>query len=175
MSKTVKMLLISRLVPGTAASTSASATGLRLVAGREKHVWQLLRLMDRDQNGRVSKEEFFQFVGAEFDRLKVYKGNTPRGNSFRLPLCIRIQVAEHVGNRPGRKRSPGGSFLQENRPPASPHSPAPERRALHCFQYLFQASFESFFFSSAASAFHSVRHLFSRASMAALSSLADGV
>ena len=43
---------------------------------------QLLRLMDRDQNGRVSKEELFQFVGAEFDRLKVDKGNTPRGNSF---------------------------------------------------------------------------------------------
>ncbi|HXY58448.1 MAG TPA: hypothetical protein VEH76_07695 [Methylocystis sp.] len=37
-------------------------------AGRA-YARQLVELMDRDRNGRVSKEEFMQFLRAEFDRL----------------------------------------------------------------------------------------------------------
>ena len=33
----------------------------------------LIRLMDQDKNGVVSKEEFMQFMAAEFDRLDVDK------------------------------------------------------------------------------------------------------
>lgn len=32
---------------------------------------QLLVLMDRDQNGKVSREEFMRFMNAEFDQLDV--------------------------------------------------------------------------------------------------------
>jgi hypothetical protein len=39
-----------------------------LTAG-EKEAKKLLLLMDKDQNGRVSKQEFMSFMEAEFDRL----------------------------------------------------------------------------------------------------------
>jgi|HubBroStandDraft_4_1064222.scaffolds.fasta_scaffold2434882_1 hypothetical protein len=34
-------------------------------------VKQLLLLMDKDRNGKVSREEFMRFMAAEFDRLDV--------------------------------------------------------------------------------------------------------
>jgi hypothetical protein len=39
-----------------------------LTAG-EKEAKKLLVLMDKDQNGKVSKEEFMSFMEAEFERL----------------------------------------------------------------------------------------------------------
>ncbi len=35
----------------------------------EPEVRQLLRLMDQDKQGKVSKEEFMRFMAAEFERL----------------------------------------------------------------------------------------------------------
>jgi hypothetical protein len=35
----------------------------------EEEVKQLLVLLDQDQNGRVSRQEFMQFMQSEFDRL----------------------------------------------------------------------------------------------------------
>jgi len=35
----------------------------------EPEVTQLLLLMDTDKNGKISKEEWFKFMEAEFDRL----------------------------------------------------------------------------------------------------------
>jgi hypothetical protein len=43
------------------------------VARGEAEVKQLLKLMDTDQSGKVSKEEFMRFMAAEFDRLDVNK------------------------------------------------------------------------------------------------------
>ena len=40
----------------------------RIAAG-EKEAKKLLLLMDKDQNGKVSKEEFMSFMEAEFERL----------------------------------------------------------------------------------------------------------
>jgi hypothetical protein len=39
------------------------------VAAGEREAKKLLLLMDRDQNGKVSKQEFMSFLEAEFDRL----------------------------------------------------------------------------------------------------------
>jgi hypothetical protein len=39
------------------------------VAAGEKEAKKLLLLMDKDQNGKVSKQEFMDFMAAEFDRL----------------------------------------------------------------------------------------------------------
>jgi EF hand len=39
----------------------------------EPEVKQLLKLMDTDQSGKVSREEFMRFMAAEFDRLDVNK------------------------------------------------------------------------------------------------------
>ncbi len=41
-----------------------------IIAG-EDHAKQLLTLMDRDKNGKVSKAEFMAYMEAEFDRLDV--------------------------------------------------------------------------------------------------------
>lgn len=35
----------------------------------EKEAKKLLLLMDKDQNGKVSRQEFMSFMGAEFDRM----------------------------------------------------------------------------------------------------------
>jgi Ca2+-binding EF-hand superfamily protein len=37
----------------------------------DPEVTQLLLLMDKDKNGKVSREEFMAFMSAEFDRLDV--------------------------------------------------------------------------------------------------------
>lgn len=39
------------------------------VAAGEKEAKKLLLLMDKDQNGKVSKQEFMSFMEEEFDRL----------------------------------------------------------------------------------------------------------
>lgn len=62
----------------TAQSKSAPASAdtqrkeKQLVAG-EAEAKQLLLLMDRNQNGKVSREEFMNFMAAEFDRLDINK------------------------------------------------------------------------------------------------------
>jgi hypothetical protein len=43
------------------------------VAAGEKEAKKLLLLMDKDQNGKVSKQEFMSFMEAEFERLDVDK------------------------------------------------------------------------------------------------------
>ena len=54
-----------------AASTSAFAVSRSGVAAGEAEARQLLRLMDTDKNGKVSRQEFMRFMEAEFDRLDV--------------------------------------------------------------------------------------------------------
>jgi hypothetical protein len=39
----------------------------------ESSAVELLRLMDRDRNGKVSRAEFMRFMSAEFNRLDVNK------------------------------------------------------------------------------------------------------
>ena len=41
----------------------------KTLAKAEPEAKRLLKLMDKDQNGKVSKEEFMMFMSAEFDRL----------------------------------------------------------------------------------------------------------
>jgi len=66
------MLLITAV--GTAAaqrqSTPRTATGRALA---EEDVKQLLLLIDTDKNGRISRQEYMQFMQAEFSRLDVDK------------------------------------------------------------------------------------------------------
>jgi len=57
---------------GTAANVDAKRKEKQLAAG-EAEAKQLLLLMDRNQNGKVSKEEFMSFMEAEFARLDVNK------------------------------------------------------------------------------------------------------
>jgi hypothetical protein len=63
--------LTAALSPLALAQTPAQPDPKRekkLAAG-EAEAKQLLLLMDRDQSGKVSREEFMGFMAAEFDRL----------------------------------------------------------------------------------------------------------
>jgi Ca2+-binding EF-hand superfamily protein len=55
---------------------SASRFGRRTNAAASADIRRLVRLMDADQNGNVSKDEFIQFISATFDRLDVNKSGT---------------------------------------------------------------------------------------------------
>jgi hypothetical protein len=57
-------------------SIAAIAASRQTVATADKDVRQLIRLMDKDQNGVVSKEEFLEFMGRTFDRIDVDKNGT---------------------------------------------------------------------------------------------------
>jgi hypothetical protein len=55
-------------ITGQNSSTNAPAKEKKITAG-EREAKKLLLLMDKDQNGKVSKQEFMSFMEAEFDRL----------------------------------------------------------------------------------------------------------
>jgi len=61
----------------------------------ENEVKQLLLLMDRDQNGKVSRAEFMSFMNAEFDRLDINHDGE-------------LDVNELAGLRVMPQRHPGG-------------------------------------------------------------------
>ncbi len=73
MSKFSKIAMISGLVAAVIASTSAFAVSKRTWSAGGRDVQNLICLMDQDKNGVVSKEEFMQFMSAEFDRIDVDK------------------------------------------------------------------------------------------------------
>lgn len=74
--KTRKALLIVPIAAGLLAAQAPTAMDKPVpppnpknVAAGESEAKRLLLLMDRDKNGKVSKEEFMTFMAAEFDRL----------------------------------------------------------------------------------------------------------
>jgi hypothetical protein len=66
-------LLASLTWAGTAAAREVNSPAPASLAKGETEVMHLLKLMDKDQNGKVSKEEFMKFMDAEFDRLDTDK------------------------------------------------------------------------------------------------------
>ena len=58
-------------VPASAGQTPnpQGAQKEKNISAGEKEAKKLLLLMDKDQNGKVSKQEFMGFMEAEFDRL----------------------------------------------------------------------------------------------------------
>jgi len=63
-------------------------------AGGDAEVKKLLLLMDKDQNGKVSREEFMNFMGAEFDRLDVNKDGELDVNEL---SSLRVRSAKKTG------------------------------------------------------------------------------
>jgi hypothetical protein len=55
-------------IAGQSTNPKAAQKEKNISAG-EKEAKKLLLLMDKDQNGKVSKQEFMSFMEAEFDRL----------------------------------------------------------------------------------------------------------
>src|ERR1022692_132700 len=66
------LLAVGTVIPISVAAQSpspSSAQNEKKVAAGEKEAKKLLLLMDKDQNGKVSKQEFMSFMEAEFNRL----------------------------------------------------------------------------------------------------------
>jgi Ca2+-binding EF-hand superfamily protein len=80
----VRKLIISvgmSLVVGSV-STAAIAVSKRTNAAAQADIRQLLRLMDKDLNGKVSKDEFLRYMSQTFDRLDVNKSGQLERNEL---------------------------------------------------------------------------------------------
>jgi Ca2+-binding EF-hand superfamily protein len=67
--KFAKIALFTMTVVVGAVSTPAFAASERGAATGEALAREILKLMDTDKNGKVSRQEFMRFMEAEFDRL----------------------------------------------------------------------------------------------------------
>lgn len=56
-----------------AQTTTASPKSPNIAFIAEQNVKQILLLMDTDKNGKISKQEWMDFMSAEFDRLDTDK------------------------------------------------------------------------------------------------------
>lgn len=63
------LLAAGAIVGTTFAQRAAVPKPQDKLAIGEEEVKQLLLLMDTDKNGKVSRQEFMKFMGAEFERL----------------------------------------------------------------------------------------------------------
>jgi hypothetical protein len=96
MSKASKAALVLALALGVIASTAASGASQRTLNAGEKRVEELLRLMDKDKNGKVSKQEFLDFMSAEFDRVdKDQNGELTTEELSQLPYSGTAHVSPH--------------------------------------------------------------------------------
>ena len=77
MSMTRKFIALvgMSLVVGTVSTAAFAAVSKRAGSEVRSDVSQLLRAMDKDMNGTVSKDEFLQFMGQMFDRFDVNRSN----------------------------------------------------------------------------------------------------
>ena len=104
MARKVIALIATSLVVNTI-STAALAISKRTAATAERDVRQLVRLMDKDKNGVVSKDEFKQFMGQTFDRLDLDKSGVLERRELRqmtipnwaVPDCGHIAFPECSG------------------------------------------------------------------------------
>jgi hypothetical protein len=93
------VLIAASAVVGTM-STAALAE-----SKADRDVRTLVQMMDKDKNGTVSKDEFLQFMGQEFDRLDVNKSGQlepkhmrpVRNPSWPLGGCVRRPFPECSG------------------------------------------------------------------------------
>jgi Ca2+-binding EF-hand superfamily protein len=88
-------LIAASFVVGTM-STAALAAGRQTAATADRDVRQLLRMMDKDQNGVVSKEEFLDFMGRTFDRIDVDKNGTLEPKELRQTAIPRAVLRDCV-------------------------------------------------------------------------------
>jgi hypothetical protein len=81
----------------TASYAAFGASTHALILG-EQQVQQLLRLMDTDRNGRVSKAEFMSFMSQEFETSTIAANSTPK--SFHAAVCGSIRVGTNRSGAP---------------------------------------------------------------------------
>jgi len=89
----IAVLVATWAIPGTAISQKAAVPKPqdKLALG-ENEVKQLLLLMDTDENGKISKQEWMKFMEAEFDRLDKDK----KGQLDAKELQSKLRVSHFV-------------------------------------------------------------------------------
>lgn len=80
------MIVAGTALLAVAVSSVANAASKRTSATADSDVRQILRMMDRDQNGTVSKDEFLQYMSQTYDRLDV-NGNQQLESHELRPLA----------------------------------------------------------------------------------------
>jgi len=65
--------MVGTPMAGQEVDPKATAEREKKFAAGEREAKKMLLLMDKDNNGKVSKQEFMNFMEAEFDRLDVNK------------------------------------------------------------------------------------------------------
>jgi Ca2+-binding EF-hand superfamily protein len=97
MSMTGKIIaLIGMSLIAGSVSTAAVALSKRTNAAATVDARQLVRMMDTDKNGTVSKDEFIEFMSQTFDRLDLNKSGQLERNelaSAAVPLGKRTRAA----------------------------------------------------------------------------------
>jgi hypothetical protein len=68
-----QLATVAVLITGAFAWQGALGAEPAKVEAGVPEVKQLLKLMDADQSGKVSRDEFMRFMSAEFDRLDINK------------------------------------------------------------------------------------------------------
>jgi len=97
MFKIAQIALVTTALVVGAASTAALAVTARGVTAGEGLAREMLKLMDTDKNGRVSRQEFMRYMEAEFDRLDVdHSGELTVQELSKLPYSY--------GSHPGAHR-----------------------------------------------------------------------
>lgn len=72
-TKLTALLLATALCAAAGTVPAAKAADAQSVKKGQTATEELLQLMDKDRNGKVSRQEFMNFMSAEFDRLDVNK------------------------------------------------------------------------------------------------------
>lgn len=70
---TIAAFTVAILIANPLHNRAGAADSDASLAAGEAETKQLLRLMDRDENGKVSKQEFLSFMESEFERLDINK------------------------------------------------------------------------------------------------------
>jgi Ca2+-binding EF-hand superfamily protein len=81
-SRTIIALVGMSLVAGSM-STAAFAAKKHTGKSMEAEVAQMIREMDKDKNGVVSRDEFMQYMGRTFDRLDINRSGSLERNELR--------------------------------------------------------------------------------------------
>jgi hypothetical protein len=88
------IVLLFAVVAAAAGQKAATPKDHNKAALGEDKVRQLLLLMDADKNGKISKQEYMNFMEAEFDRL----GKDKRGELDPKVLAqAQLRVSRPVG------------------------------------------------------------------------------
>jgi hypothetical protein len=91
---------VIRTIPLASSAGAPSASGFAAskptAAAAASDVRQLLRLMDKDRNGAVSRDEFMQFMSQSFDRFDVDRSggiDSKEASNVAFPLGLRTSMA----------------------------------------------------------------------------------